>query len=209
MSALGIYNEGVFKINGDEIIGLLLKAKEGDKTAMEEIIKRYTPFVIKTARSIYVRGQEVEDLIAIGQGSIIKAVNMYDTERENAFTTYVFNTIRRTLYLLIRSSVKDAKCCSLQSLNNEGCELIDVLAGDEDIEEDMIKKEEKAMVAKALRKLNQREKEVIYWFYFENRSLRDYANLKGICYRTAVDRKKKALMKLKKCLEEMDFSGNI
>ncbi|MBV7271467.1 sigma-70 family RNA polymerase sigma factor [Clostridium sp. PL3] len=176
---------------------------------MEEVIKRYTPFVIKTARSIYVKGQEVEDLIQIGQASIIKAVNMYDTERENAFTTYVFNTIRRTLYLLIRSSVKDAKCCSLNTSNNEGCELIDVLAGDEDIEEEMIKKEEKAMLAKALRKLNEQEKEIIYWFYFEKRSLREYASLKGIYYKTAGDRKKKALRKLKKCLEGMDFNGNI
>ena len=176
---------------------------------MEEIIKRYTPFVIKTARSIYVKGQEVEDLIQIGQASIIKAVNMYDTERANAFTTYVFNTIRRTLYLLIRRSVKDAKCCSLQSLNNEGCELIDVLAGEEDIEEDMVKKEEKVMLTRALGKLNEQEREIIRWFYFERRSLGDYASLKGICYKAAGDRKKKALMKLKKCLEGMDFNGSI
>ncbi|MBI6873444.1 sigma-70 family RNA polymerase sigma factor [Clostridium aciditolerans] len=176
---------------------------------MEEIIKKYTPFVIRTARSIYVKGQETEDLIQIGKASIIKAVNMYDTERENAFTTYVFNTVRRTLYLLIRSSVKDAKCCSLQSLNNEGFELIEALAGEEDIEEDMIKKEEKAMLANALRKLNEQEKEIIYWFYFENRRLGDYANLKGICYKAAGDRKKKALMKLKKCLEGMNFNGSI
>lgn len=206
---MNIYVREGIEINGDEIIGLLLKAKEGDKTAMEEIIKRYTPFVIKTARSIYVKGQEVEDLIQIGQASIIKAVNMYDTERENAFTTYVFNTIRRTLYLIIRSSVKDAKCCSLQSLNSEGCELIDILAGEENIEEDMVEKEEKAMLARALKKLNEQEKEIIYWFYFEKRSLRDYASLKRICYRSAIDRKKKALMKLKKCLEEMDFNGII
>lgn len=176
---------------------------------MEEIIKKYTPFVIKTARSIYVKGYDVEDLVQIGQASIMKAVNMYDTERENAFTTYVFNTIRRTLYLLIRSSVKDAKCCSLQSLNKEGCELIEVLACEDDIEENMIKKEEKAMLANALRKLNEQEKEIIYWFYFENRRLGDYANLKGICYKAAGDRKKKALMKLKKCLEGMNFNGII
>lgn len=176
---------------------------------MEEIIKRYTHFVIKTARSIYVKGYDTEDLVQIGQASIIKAVNMYDTERENAFTTYVFNTVRRTLYLLIRSSVKDAKCCSLQSLNKEGCELIEVLACEDDIEEEMVKKEEKAMLVSALRKLNEQEKEIIYWFYFESRSLRDYANLKGICYKAAGDRKKKALMKLKKCLEGMDFNGII
>lgn len=176
---------------------------------MEEIIKRYTPFVIKTARSIYVRGYELEDLIQIGRASIIKAVNMYDTARGNAFTTYVLSTVRRTLYLLIRNSVKNSKCCSLHSVNKEGGELIDMLESTENIEEDSVKREEKAMLSKALRKLSEKDKEIIYWFYFQNRNLKDYAIFKEISYRTAADRKKKALMKLKKYLGEMNFNGTI
>lgn len=176
---------------------------------MEEIIKRYTPFVVKTARSIYVKGQELDDLVQIGKAAIIKAVNMYDTTRENAFTTYVFNTVRRTLYLLIRSSVKDSKCCSLHSVNKEGCELIDTLEDTENIEEEWVKEEEKAMLSKVLRKLEEKDKEIIYWFYFQNRNLKDYAKYKEVSYRTAVDRKKKALMKLKKYLEGMNFNGNL
>lgn len=176
---------------------------------MEEIIERYTPFVVKTARSIYVKGQDLSDLIQIGQASIIKAVNMYDTTRENAFTTYVFNTVRRTLYLLIRSSVKNSRCCSLHSVNKEGSELIDTLESSENIEEDSVKREEKDMLSKALGKLCEKDKEIICWFYFQNRNLKDYARFKEVSYRTAVDRKKKALMKLKKYLGEMDFNGNV
>ncbi len=184
---------------------MVLKAKQGDKEAIEEIIKKYTPFVIKTARSIYVKGYDIQDLIAIGQASIIKAINRYDTERSNAFTTYVFNTIRRELYLLIRSNVKEARCCSLHSLNKEGCELIDILACDFNIEEDSIKKEEKVILSATLKKLNEKEKEIVYWYYFNNRNLKDYAGFKGVSYRTAVDRKKKAIVKLKKYLKEMNF----
>ncbi len=176
---------------------------------MKEIVKRYTPFVIKTARSIYVKGYAVEDLIQEGRSSIIKAVNMYDTERGNAFTSYVFNTIKRTLYLLIRAGVKEGNCCSLHSLNKEGCEFIDVLASAENIEEDTVKKEEKTILSKALRKLDEGEKEIIYWYYFENKTLNEYANFKDVCYRTAIARKKKALLKLKKYLEGMNFNGNI
>lgn len=199
-------HRGGLSINNDEIIKLILQAKEKDKGAMEEIIERYTPFVIKTARSIYVKGQELDDLVQIGRASIIKAVNMYDTTRENAFTTYVFNTVRRTLYLLIRSSIKDSKCCSLHSVNKEGRELIDTLESTENIEEEWVKREEKVMLSRALKKLSEKDKEIICWFYFQNRNLKDYANFKEVSYRTAVDRKKKALMKLKKYLEEMDFN---
>ncbi|WML33457.1 sigma-70 family RNA polymerase sigma factor [Clostridium sp. OS1-26] len=188
---------------------MLIKAKQGDREAMEEIMKRYTPFVIKTARSIYVKGYAIEDLVQEGQASIIKAVNMYDTERGNAFTTYVFNTIKRTLYLLIRAGVKEANCCSLHSLNKEGCEFIDVLVSTENIEEDTVKKEEKTMLSKALKKLDEGEKEIIYWYYLENKTLNEYANFKEVCYRTAIARKKKSLLKLKKYLEEMNYHGII
>ena len=65
--------------------------------------------------------------------SIIKAVNMYDISKGNGFTTYVTNSIKRTLYTLIRDNVKKTSYCSLNSINEEGCELIDILVSDENI----------------------------------------------------------------------------
>lgn len=174
---------------------------------MEEIIKKFTPFVIKTAGSTYIKGLDVEDLIQIGQVSTIKAVNMYDTDRGSSFTSYVFNAIKINFYNLIRCNVKRISDCSINSLNKDGFEIIDSIAGDENIEEDVVKKEEKVLLGRALNKLS--EKEVIYWFYFENRTLNDYANFKGICYRAAIGRKKKALIKLRKYLEEMNYHGSL
>lgn len=176
---------------------------------MEEIIKKFTPFVIKTARSTYIKGLELEDLIQIGQVSIIKAVNMYDIDRESSFTSYVFNAIKINFYNLIRCNVKRVSDCSTNSLNKDGFEIIDSIAGDENVEEDMVKKEEKLLLGRALNKLSEKEKEVIYWFYFENRTLNDYANFKGICYRAAIGRKKKALIKLRRYLEEMNYHGSL
>lgn len=183
---------------GSKIKELILEAKQGDKEALEAIIEKYTPFVIKTARSIYVKGYGIEDLIAAGQVGIIKAINMYDTERSDGFTTYVFNTIRTTLYLLIRKAVKEASCCSLHSLNSEGRELIDTLASDFNIEDDMVKKDERDSLSAALKRLGEGEKEIIYWYYFNKRNLKEYANFKGVSYRTAIARKKKAIAKLRK-----------
>ena len=116
--------EGI-TINKKDLIEKIVLAKFGDKEAMGEITKMFTPFVIKTARSIYIRSYDIEDLIQIGQVSIIKAVNMFDTDKSNGFTSYVTNAIMRTLYTLIRDNVKKASYCSLNSLNEEGFELID------------------------------------------------------------------------------------
>ncbi|MBC2579078.1 sigma-70 family RNA polymerase sigma factor [Clostridium sp. DJ247] len=177
-------------------------AKAGNNEVMGEVIKRFTPFIIKTARGIYVKGYELEDLIQIGQVSIIKAVNMFDVDKSSGFISYVTNTITRSLYYLIRSSVKAASCCSLNSVNDEGYELIESIVSEENLEEQIIQDEEKAALNKALEKLPLKHKEIIYWFYFENKTLEQYAKEKGIAYRTAVDRKKKALEKLRGMLKE-------
>jgi RNA polymerase sigma factor (sigma-70 family) len=175
----------------------IVLAKSGDRNAMGEIIEKFTPFVIKRAKSIYIKGWDFEDIIQMANVSIIKAVNMFDTDKSNGFISYVTNTITRNFYTLIRDNVKRTSYCSLNSLNKEGSELIDIIASDEDMEEDFIRKEENRRLIKALSKLSEKEKEIIYWFYFEGRTLQDYANSKGVGYRTAVDRKKRALIKLR------------
>lgn len=176
---------------------------------MEEVVTSFTPFVVKTARSIYIRGLEVKDLIQIGEISIIKAVNLYDADKGSKFTSYVFSAVRINFYNLIRTNAKKNSECSINSINKEGFELIDSIVSVENIEEDMVKKEEKVLLNRALNRLSEMEKEIIYWFYFENRTLNDYAKFKGVCYRTATERKKKALIKLKKYLKEMRYCGNL
>lgn len=194
-------SKGGFIIESSDINDRIAKAKSGDKEAMEEIIISFTPFIIKTAKSIYIKGYDISDLIQIGGISIIKVVNMYDINRGNGFTTYVTTAIKRSLYALIRNNIKKTSYCSLNSLNEEGCELMDIIVSEENIEEDFFKKEEKNQLRKALKKLSEKEKEIIYWFYYENKTLQDYSIYKGINYRTAVGRKKKALIKLKSIIQ--------
>jgi RNA polymerase sporulation-specific sigma factor len=171
---------------------------------MEELIRRFTPFVVKTARGIYVKGYELMDLIQIGKISIIKAVSMFDINKGNGFTSYVTNAIKRTLYTLIRDNIKKTSYCSLNSLNSEGIEIIDCIASEENFEEQIIEDEEKATLNRALKNLLEKERDIIYWFYFENKTLEQYAKEKGIAYRTVLDRKRRALAKLKSMLGEKD-----
>ena len=178
----------------------ITEAKYGDKKALEEIITRYMPFVIKSAKSIYIRGYELSDLIQIGQVSIIKAVKLFDVNKSSGFTSYVTNAITKNFYTLIRSNVKKVSCCSLNAVNQEGYELIDSLPSEENLEEQYENKEEILLLRKALEKLSEKDRYIINWFYFKNKTLDQYAKEEGIGYRTAVDRKKRALENLKKLL---------
>ncbi len=196
-------------IKGDELLKKVTRAKSGDKKAMEEVIISFKPFVIKTALSTYIKGYDMEDLIQIGEMSIIKAVNMFDNLKSNSFITYVTNAIKINFYELIRKNIKSASVCSLNSVNKEGYEIIDSLVSEENIEDEIIKEEENMDLKRALSLLKAEDKEIIYYFYFQKKTLQEYRKEKGIGYRTAVDRKKRALGKLKKILKEWKTYGNI
>lgn len=195
-----IIKKGGFIIDNNDIRYKIIKAKSGDKRSMEELIKGYRPFVIKTARGIYIKGYELQDLIQIGEMSIMKAVSLFDISKGNGFTSYVTNAIKRNFYTLIRDNIKKTSYCSLNSLNSEGIEIIDCIPSEEDFEEQIIEDEEKAVLNSVLKNLPEKERDVIYWFYFENKTLEQYAKENGIAYRTVLDRKKRALEKLKSML---------
>lgn len=176
---------------------------------MEEVIINFKPFVIKSALSTYIKGYDMEDLIQIGEMSIIKAVNMFDDLKSSSFITYVTNSIKQNFYNLIRKNIRSVSVCSLNSANKEGFEIIDSLVSEENIEDDFIKEEENMDLKRALSLLNEQDKEIIYCFYFQKKTLEQYRKEKGIGYRTAVDRKKRALGKLRKILKEWKTHGNI
>lgn len=176
---------------------LVKRAQMGDKKAIEDIVSRFTPFIIKTCRRIYVKGFEVEDLIQIGKVSIIKAINKYEISRRDTFTTYAVNAIKINLYRLIKYKVNSISECSLNTVNKKGYEVMEAIASKDNIEDAIIEKEEKLRLYKEINRLSAKENEVIDWFYFKNRTLEEYAREKEICYRSAVERKRRAVESLR------------
>ncbi|WP_446898502.1 sigma-70 family RNA polymerase sigma factor [Clostridium sp. LBM24168] len=176
---------------------LVISAKNGDKRALEELCTSFKGFIINKSSAIYIRGYEMEDLVQEGYKSVVTAVNKYDLER-NSFTAYVTNAITKNFYNLMRRNLSKPCSCSLNSLNEEGCELVDTLVSSENIEEDFIELENKLELVNDIDKLSSNEKDIIYWYYMDKKSLGEYAESRGINYRTAVYRKKTAVDKLKK-----------
>lgn len=168
----------------------------------------YKPFIIKKARKIYINGYETEDLIQIGALALIKAVKKYELGRKAAFTVYantvIKNAFNKELRKVLSKKLDENFKCSLNSLNKDGIEFVEMLVSEENVEEDAIAREQIGILTKALEKLSEGEREIIQWFYFESKPLKEYARGKGITLNTAIKRKCRAIEKLKNYFFEED-----
>ncbi len=84
-----------------ENLSLLVKAKEGDEAATEQLILLNVGLVKSIAGRFLGRGTDFEDLTQIGHIGLLKAIRTFDFERGCAFSTYavplIFGEIRRFL----------------------------------------------------------------------------------------------------------------
>ena len=84
-----------------ENLTLLARSHEGDRRATEELVKMNGGLVTGIALRFIGRGTELEDLIALGNLGLLKAIRTFDLTRGCAFSTYavplIFGEIRRFL----------------------------------------------------------------------------------------------------------------
>ncbi len=84
-----------------ENIALVARSQAGDKQATEQLIKLNGGLVAGIAFRFCGRGTDYEDLLALGNLGLLKAIRTFDPERGCAFSTYavplIFGEIRRFL----------------------------------------------------------------------------------------------------------------
>lgn len=76
---------------------LLIKAQEGDKEAMDELVRSNLKFVVKVATKFQGRGLSLSELISEGNLGLIKAINKFDTSRETKLITYAVWWIQQAI----------------------------------------------------------------------------------------------------------------
>lgn len=92
---------------------LFAKAREGDQAAIAEVLSRNKGLVNKIARSYYLVGGDLEDLIQEGMIGLYRAIKNYDPSRNNKFSTLAYICIRHQ----IQASVKKANSHNNQVLS--------------------------------------------------------------------------------------------
>lgn len=172
--------------------------KQGDKTAQQEIVKKFMPLIYKVSHKVYIAGYEDEDLIQIGAESILKAVKKFDSNKNTSFTAYVKNTVENNYRYLIRGNIKENYIKSLNEIQEDGFELEDRIPMDFNLEDYVVNNELKIKLRESIGILSPEEKELLYYaFYKEHGGLTEYAKAKGMDYGKVYKLKNSLINKLR------------
>ena len=189
----------------------LERAATGDIEARNILIERNLRLVAHIMKKYYAAESDQEDLISIGTIGLIKAVSSYKMDKNIRLATYASRCIENEILMHFRSRRKSSQDVSLSDLIETGSdgaalELQDVVAGEEDLLEELHQRENaRRLRAAVLSCLSGQEKEVVCLRYGLFGSIphrqREVAEKLGIS-RSYVSRiEKRALARLRAELE--------
>ena len=89
-----------------EDLQLVLKARNGDGTALETLIRRYTGFVRLKSSSYFLAGGDSEDLIQEGLIGLYKAVRDFRPDKETSFRSFAELCVTRQIITAIKTATR-------------------------------------------------------------------------------------------------------
>ena len=89
----------------NEIESLVELAKANDKNAKEELMIKFTPLILNLSKKSYVNSYEFADIKNECFHTLFKCVNMYNLDKHR-FVAYATNSIKNSVNLLIRTSIR-------------------------------------------------------------------------------------------------------
>ena len=192
----------------------LERYREGDQEAKQILIERNMRLVAHLVKKYYSADRDMEDLISVGTIGLIKAVNTFNTDKNNRLAAYASKCVENELLMLFRSEKKKARESSLYEplgTDSEGnsIRLLDVIECEEvDVLERVDMEEKTGKLYELIKNLlSEREREIICLRYgiagTREVTQREIADAMGIS-RSYVSRlEKKALGKLRAGFERM------
>ena len=72
---------------------LLLRYREGDRGALDELSRRYMPLARRLASRYRHTGEPMDDLVQVANMALVKAIERFDPERKTAFSSFAVPTI--------------------------------------------------------------------------------------------------------------------
>lgn len=190
-------------MNLTEIESSVIRAKEGNEDDLLKLLNQYKPFIIKTAKKFNIICCDTSDLVQVGYIAILNSLQKYNTG-SNTFSTYAYNSIKNSFKYTARKHSKFREKLWLNSPANPNenidTEFINLIRSPINHEEDMLDSEELMELKAALSKLSKDELELITMIYYNNASLKAYADKKGISYQGAIKKKTRIIRKLSSIL---------
>lgn len=171
---------GIYYINGPDLLPPPLTREEEteviarlpyDEDARQILIERNLRLVVYIAKRFENTGINIEDLISIGTIGLIKAVNTFCADKNIKLATYASRCIENEILMYIRKNsgrFGDISIDEPLNADQDGNELLlsDILSSDEDSAVDEImKKEEIAIIHRAVNALDPRDRQIIILRY--------------------------------------------
>jgi RNA polymerase sporulation-specific sigma factor len=89
-----------------EDLQLVMRARNGDGTALDLLIRRYTGFVRLKASSYFLAGGDSEDLIQEGLIGLYKAVRDFRSDKETSFRSFAELCVTRQIITAIKTATR-------------------------------------------------------------------------------------------------------
>ena len=199
-------------LSAEEEQHYLALCAQGDLEARNVLIERNLRLVAHVMKKYYAQGADQEDLISIGTIGLIKGITTFDPEKGARLATYAARCVENEILMYFRSQKKSGQDVSLSDYIETGAdgaplELMDVVSQDEDLTEQVSKRQLLRQVCRAVDQvLTPQERQVILLRYGLGgntpKRQREVADITGIS-RSYVSRiEKKALEKLKEAMEK-------
>lgn len=177
--------------NGKEnILQMVRKAKEGDEAAIQGLIEQYKPFIIKTCGKFKIPSYDFDDLVQYSYLSVLRAIKLYNFGKVH-FTSYVMTAISNNLGDLLRKSVK-----LYREMQEEEGFTFDYEDQSFKVESRILEKEKREELSRALKSLNNDEREIIEAYYAKKMPMVAIAEIHGYSVSGIVKKKKRILKKI-------------
>src|ERR1043166_2727992 len=85
---------------------LVLRARNGDDGALDQLMRRYTGFVRLKASSYFLAGGDSEDLIQEGLIGLYKAVRDFRSDKETSFRSFAELCVTRQIITAIKTATR-------------------------------------------------------------------------------------------------------
>ncbi len=221
----------VFYIGGSEVLPpplepeeekrclrALIGKEEGldSEEARKTLISHNLRLVVYLARKFENTGVGVEDLISIGTIGLIKGIHTFNPEKKIKLATYASRCIENEILMHLRRTNKLKLEVSFDEPLNvdwDGNELLlsDILGTDEDvIYRDLETEAEIGLLRQAMKKLSDREREIIELRYGYNRknekemTQKEVADLLGISQSYISRLEKKIMLRLRREIQRIE-----
>ena len=205
---------------------LILKAKNGDLNAQNEILTANLRFVFNVASRYKGNGAAISDLISEGNMGLVKAIQKFNPEKDVKFISYAVWWIRNAMQEFIKKrqtilNIEKEDDCLNSPVITDSFNVDDeddyvtkmetVLSNEEDETKRELHKNQKKIVDELLSKLSWRERFIIEQYYGINekeKNLEEIGRMLGITKERVRQIKGQSLKKLRSdilLMEGADF----